>query len=210
MRLQTQQQLTLLRWYAQGVVTPHSRPSLGLEEQQPRERFDALFMACHSDQALRLLDTPTAIESAVLSAIPYQANEAVLHTDTRLLPKRRGAWAAWNYRMPDGPGGKVSLTYNMNILQGLDAPETLCVTLNASDRIDPARILKRITYQHPLFTPQGVAAQARQREVNGTGGVYYCGAWWRNGFHEDAVVSALEAVRHFQDDVQQPSLRHAA
>jgi predicted NAD/FAD-binding protein len=174
------------------------------------ERFDAVFLACHSDQALHLLDAPTALETEVLGAIPYQANEAVLHTDTRLLPKRRGAWAAWNYLMPNGPGGRVSLTYNMNILQGLDAPETLCVTLNASDQIDPARILKRISYQHPLFTPGGIAAQGRQREINGTGRTYYCGAWWRNGFHEDGVVSALEALRHFQEDLEQLSLRHAA
>lgn len=164
------------------------------------ERFDAVFLACHSDEALALLDEPSPAERAVLSAIPYQSNEAVLHTDQRLLPKRPLAWAAWNYRMPEGPGKRVCLTYNMNILQSLDAPETLCVTLNASERIDPARIIDRVHYRHPLFTPEGVAAQARQREINGTRRTYYCGAWWRNGFHEDGVVSALEALDHFAAD----------
>lgn len=164
------------------------------------EAFDALFLACHSDQALRMLSDPTAAEREVLSAIPYQPNEAVLHTDTRLLPRRRLAWAAWNYLMPGGPGGKVSLTYNMNILQGLNAPQTLCVTLNDAGRIDPATVIARMTYHHPLFTTEGAAAQQRHREINGTGRTYYCGAWWRNGFHEDGVVSALNALDHFQQD----------
>lgn len=164
-------------------------------------RFDAVFLACHSDQALRLLADPTPAEREVLSAIPYQANEAALHTDIRLLPKKRLAWAAWNYLMPEGPGGRVCLTYDMNILQSLDAPETLCVTLNATERIDPGRILARMTYHHPLFTPAGVAAQARHREIDGTRHTYYCGAWWRHGFHEDGLVSALDALRHFRDDL---------
>ncbi|MDR3394435.1 MAG: FAD-dependent oxidoreductase [Parasulfuritortus sp.] len=163
-------------------------------------RFDAVFLACHSDQSLSLLSDPSAAEQEVLSAIPYQANEAVLHTDNRLLPKRRRAWAAWNYLMPGGPGDRVCLTYDMNILQGLDAPETLCVTLNATDRIDPARIIERMTYHHPLFTNASVAAQARHREIDGTRRTYYCGAWWRYGFHEDGVVSALDAIRHFESD----------
>lgn len=163
-------------------------------------RFDAVFLACHSDQALNLLGDPTRAEREVLASIPYQNNEAVLHTDTRLLPKRRLAWASWNYLMPDGPGGRVSLTYDMNRLQSLDAPETFCVTLNASERIDPARVLKRMTYAHPLFTPKAVAAQARHREIDGTLRTYYCGAWWRYGFHEDGVVSALDALRHFEQD----------
>jgi predicted NAD/FAD-binding protein len=164
-------------------------------------RFDTVFLACHSDQALRLLSDPSQAEVEVLSAIPYQANEAVLHTDTALLPARRRAWAAWNYLMPEGPGGRVCLTYNMNILQGLDAPETLCVTLNATDRIAPDRVIARMTYEHPVFTPAGVAAQARHREVDGVKNTYYCGAWWRNGFHEDGVVSALDALRHFREDL---------
>lgn len=173
-----------------------------LDTDQGSARFDAVFLACHSDEALGLLADPTPAEREVLGAIPYQANEAVLHTDTRLLPKRRLAWAAWNYLMPQGPGGRVCLTYNMNRLQSLDAPQTFCVTLNASERIAPDKILAQMTYRHPLFTPEGVAAQARHREIDGTRRTYYCGAWWRNGFHEDGVVSALDAVRHFREDLR--------
>jgi predicted NAD/FAD-binding protein len=170
------------------------------------ERFDCVFLACHSDQALALLRDPAPAEREVLAAIGYQENEAVLHTDTRLLPRARRAWAAWNYHVPAEPLARVALTYNMNILQCLDAPETLCVTLNRREAIDPARILKRITYHHPLYTPAAVAAQARQRELNGAQRTYYCGAYWRFGFHEDGVVSALEALRHFHDDLTNAQL----
>jgi len=173
-------------------------------------RYDAAFLACHSDQALALLVDPSAVEREVLSAIPYQENEAVLHTDTRLLPRKRLAWAAWNYHVLSGNGGPVALTYNMNILQGLDAPMPFLVTLNRSDAIDPARVIKRITYHHPLFTPSSVAAQARQRELNGAHRTYYCGAWWRNGFHEDGIVSALHALDHFEHDHAQCALYRSA
>ena len=161
------------------------------------ERFDAVFLACHSDQALRLLADPSPLEQEVLGAIPYQRNEAVLHTDTRLLPRTRLAWAAWNYHVLPEQRAQVALTYNMNILQSLDAPTPFLVTLNHSEAIDPDKIIQRIDYDHPLFTPRGVAAQARQHEINGPLNTYFCGAWWRNGFHEDGVVSALNALEHF-------------
>jgi len=165
---------------------------------QDAERFDQVFLACHSDQALSLLADASALEREVLGAIPYQENEVVLHTDTRLLPRRRLAWAAWNYHVPHEPDDKVALTYNMNILQGLEARETFCVTLNRTAQIDPARIVKRLNYHHPLYTPAAVAAQARQSEVNGANRTYFCGAYWRYGFHEDGVVSALNALKHFE------------
>jgi predicted NAD/FAD-binding protein len=165
------------------------------------ERFDYAFIACHSDQALRMLADPSAVEREVLGAIRYQENEAVLHTDTALLPRRRRAWAAWNYHVRPEHQGPVALTYNMNILQSLDARETYCVTLNRTSDIDPARVLKRLVYHHPLFTPAAVAAQARHSELNGVGRTehrtYFCGAYWRFGFHEDGVVSALAALRDF-------------
>jgi predicted NAD/FAD-binding protein len=173
-------------------------------------RYDAVFLACHSDQALGLLADPTPAEREVLGSIPYQRNEAVLHTDARLLPSRRLAWAAWNYHVVPGHRGPVALTYNMNILQRLDAAEPFLVTLNRGDAIDPARVIKRITYHHPLFTPSSVAAQARQRELNGVQRTYYCGAWWRNGFHEDGVVSALQALDHFEQDHGQRTLHRSA
>ena len=132
------------------------------------EAYDAVFIAAHSDQALRMLDCPTVAETQVLSAIPYQKNEAVLHTDETLLPRRRLAWAAWNYHILKYQKDKVALTYNMNILQGIEAPETINVTLNNTNAIDPSRILKSVEYEHPLFTPESVAAQARHTEINGT------------------------------------------
>jgi len=171
---------------------------LKAEHAEP-ERFDAVFLACHSDQALDLLVDPTSAEKAVLSAIGYQRNTAVLHTDARLMPRRRRAWAAWNYHVPATPLPRVALTYDMNILQGIRSREPLLVTLNRDEAIDPARVLRRMTYHHPLFTPEGVRAQARHAEINGVRDTYYCGAWWRNGFHEDGVVSALAAVRHFRE-----------
>ncbi len=164
-----------------------------------RERFDQVFLACHSDQALRLLTDPRPAEHDVLQAIPYQANDVILHTDESLLPRRRRAWAAWNYHVLPHATGTVAVTYNMNILQSLDAPQTFCVTLNNTDAIDARRIIARYRYDHPVFTTGGVAAQQRQAEINGANRTYFCGAYWRNGFHEDGVVSALAAVEHFNE-----------
>jgi predicted NAD/FAD-binding protein len=174
------------------------------------QHFDAVFLACHSDQALGILSDPSDCEREVLAAIPFQQNEAVLHTDERLLPQRRLAHAAWNYHRLPGESGPVALTYHMNILQRLDVPVPLLVTLNHKDAIDPARILRRMTYHHPLFASASIAAQARHRELNGANRTYYCGAWWRNGFHEDGVVSAEAALTHFeQDHAQRPVHRSA-
>jgi uncharacterized protein len=163
------------------------------------ERFDAVFIATHTNQALRMLDRATKAETEVLGAIPYQENEAVLHTDTSLLPERRLAWAAWNYHILKQQHDRVALTYNMNILQGIDSPVTFNVTLNNADAIDARKIIKRVQYEHPIFTPESVTAQARHAELNGTQRTWYCGAYWRNGFHEDGVVSALDAVQHFNE-----------
>jgi predicted NAD/FAD-binding protein len=177
---------------------------------QEAERFDVVFLACHSDQALRLLADPSVAEREVLGAIPYQRNEAVLHTDCRLLPRRRLAHAAWNYHVLPGEQRPVALTYHMNILQQLDLPVPLLVTLNRTDTIDPAQVLGRMNYDHPVFTLASVAAQARHRELNGARGTYFCGAWWRNGFHEDGVVSAEAAVAHFEQDHAQRALHRSA
>lgn len=163
------------------------------------ERYDQMFLACHSDQALALLTDPSPEERDVLSAIPYQENEAVLHTDTRLLPRRQLAWAAWNYHVLPQAHDRVALTYNMNILQSLQSREPFLVTLNHSAAINPAKIIKRIRYHHPLYTRAGVSAQARQAEINGALNTYYCGAYWGFGFHEDGVVSALNALEHFKE-----------
>ena len=181
-----------------------------LELDQGRERYDAAFVACHSDQALALLRDPSLAEREVLGAIRYQENEVLLHTDTRLLPRARRAWAAWNYHVPAEPQPRVALTYNMNLLQGLDAPETFCVTLNRAQAVDPAKVLKRLVYHHPLYTPEAVAAQARQAELNAGRRTYYCGAYWGFGFHEDGVASALRAISHFEKDHAKLPLRRVA
>jgi predicted NAD/FAD-binding protein len=178
---------------------------------QDVEQYDQVFMACHSDQALQLLADPTPQERLVLGAINYQNNEAVLHTDSSLMPRRRRAWAAWNYHIPENPselGGRVALTYNMNILQGLKAPVQFCVTLNHRQAIDPDKIIKVINYTHPIFTEKAVAAQKRHREINGARRTYFCGAYWRYGFHEDGVQSAMNALDHFRDDLPYYQFNH--
>jgi len=162
----------------------------------PAETFDGVVVATHSDRALRLLDDPTPAERAVLGAIPYQENEAVLHTDARQLPARRRAWAAWNYHVPREPRARLAVTYDMNVLQGLDAVQRACVTLNPAGPIDPARVLARMTYHHPVFTPAGIAAQRRRAELDEPR-TWFCGAYWGYGFHEDGVRSALDVTRDF-------------
>ena len=159
------------------------------------ELFDEVVIAAHSDQALAMLTDPTDAEREVLGAIPYQPNEAVLHTDERMLPRRRAAWASWNFHLTDPPSERTALTYWMNNLQRLDSETNFCVTLNLTDRIDPAKVIRTIQYSHPVFTSDGVAAQKRHGEISGVNRTHYCGAYWRWGFHEDGVVSALNALR---------------
>ncbi|MGF1786405.1 FAD-dependent oxidoreductase [Photobacterium swingsii] len=203
------------------------------------EQFDHVIFACHSDQALALLGDKSQDEIDVLSAMTYQDNEVVLHTDTNLLPKSRAAWAAWNYHLPksddvtaslsDGHQGidersqrLAALTYNMNILQGIESPETFCVTLNQTDRINPDKILRTFTYAHPVFTTQSIAAQQQRPRINGLANTWFCGAYWYNGFHEDGVRSALDVVKNINlineslmskshvNDAQGVSSSHAA
>jgi predicted NAD/FAD-binding protein len=157
------------------------------------DHFDEVVLAVHSDQALKLLSTPDEAERQILGAIRYQPNEVVLHTDTRLLPRNRRAWASWNYRMPMVPCRSATLTYNMNRLQGIDAPETFCVTLNQTGEIAPSRVLGKFIYDHPLLNEGALAAQRRFHEINGRNRTHYAGAYWGYGFHEDGVRSALAA-----------------
>jgi predicted NAD/FAD-binding protein len=154
------------------------------------ERFDAVVIAAHSDQALAMLADPTPAEVEVLGAIPYQRNEAVLHTDSRVLPRRRRAWASWNFHLDQEPSARTTVTYHMNRLQSLESATQLCVTLNRGEAIDPAAVIRTIGYAHPVFTREGVAAQGRWGEIS-RARTYYCGAYWGFGFHEDGVASAL-------------------
>jgi predicted NAD/FAD-binding protein len=158
------------------------------------ERYDEVVVAAHADHALGMLARPTPAERDVLGAVAYQPNEAVLHTDSSLLPRRRAARASWNFHLTEPVAPQTTLTYWMNSLQSLRSQHDLCVSLNMTDRIDPARIVKTIGYSHPVFTPEGVAAQSRQMEISGADRIHYCGAYWRWGFHEDGVVSALNAL----------------
>jgi predicted NAD/FAD-binding protein len=162
-------------------------------ENGSEQRFDQVVIATHSDHALTMLDAPSVEEREILAALPYQANDVVLHTDTRLLPDNRKTWSSWNYRLGVDDSRAV-LTYNMNILQGITAPETFCVTLNDTASINPHRILGRFTYDHPVFSLAGMAAQQRWADINGQQNTWFCGAYWHNGFHEDGVVSALRVT----------------
>lgn len=161
------------------------------------QHFDEVILACHSDQALALLADATADERTVLGAIPYQDNEVVLHTDTNLLPRARLAWASWNYLLHTGAEARTrpsSVTYNMNILQGIDAPETFCVTLNNTQAINPAKILRQFTYAHPVYSVESLQARQQRAVICGKQHTHFAGAYWYNGFHEDGLRSAVDVA----------------
>lgn len=166
---------------------------------QGAERFDKVIFACHSDQALRLIDQPSRAEQQILGAMRYVSSDVVLHTDTRLLPARRSAWGSWNYRLGDSAEQPATVTYDMSRLQGIDAPETFLISLNQTEAIDPARILGRYSYARPHCDLDSLAAQKRAAELCGARHSYFCGAYWGTGLHGDGVVSAIrvaEALRN--------------
>lgn len=173
--------------------------------------FDEIIFACHSDQALHLLESPTETEHTLLSAFPYSPNEAVLHTDTSVLPRNPKAWCSWNYRVCPEVKDAATLTYNMNILQHIESSETLCVTLNDASKISLDRVLSRFQYSHPVFSIKRHAMQARHSEVIRTNRTSFCGAYWGNGFHEDGVNSALAVCSQFgATDILDTDLSNAA
>lgn len=160
--------------------------------------FDDVVLACHSDQALAMLSDASTAEQEVLGQIPYQENDVVLHTDTQLLPRKKLAWAAWNYHLNTDNQRPAAVTYNMNILQRLpkDAP-TFCVTLNQNDAIDESKVIAKFRYAHPVFNKGSIAAQQRRQEICGHQRTHFAGAYWYNGFHEDGVKSALDVCKRF-------------
>jgi hypothetical protein len=164
-----------------------------VESRAGSERFDHVLFACHSDECLDILEDASDSERQILGAIPYQTNDVVLHTDASLLPRDRKAWAAWNAYLPVRPEEHCTVSYCMNLLQGLQTPEPLIVTLNRTDAIDPSRILRRMQYRHPVYTQQSVAAQSRRHEIQGVRRTWFAGAYWGWGFHEDGLRSAMEA-----------------
>jgi predicted NAD/FAD-binding protein len=187
------------RVFAGAAVQSIERTPNGVRVAAPgvgADNYDAVVIASHSDQALDMLARPTQGEREVLGAMRYQANEAVLHTDSSLMPKRRRAWASWNFHLGD-PGGEPSdrtaVTYWMNNLQRLDAKRDYFVSLNLSSRIGEDHVIETIPYDHPVITHASVAAQARWSEISGADRIHYCGAYWRWGFHEDGCWSAIRA-----------------
>lgn len=168
------------------------------------EHFDHVIFACHSDQALVLLSDATTQEQQVLGAIPYNANEVVLHTDSSILPKRKLAWASWNYLINadartnnEERQRAAAVTYNMNILQGIESDTTFCVTLNNTAAINADKILRKFIYHHPVYSLESMQARLQRELICGQNNTHFCGAYWHNGFHEDGVVSALEVCKRF-------------
>lgn len=157
--------------------------------------FDQVIFACHSDQALALLDAPSHAESSILGAICYQDNETILHHDASVLPPNRNVWAAWNVNIPENDNSQCTVSYCMNILQGIDSPEPFVVSLNQRELIATDKILAVMQYQHPIYTQAMVDAQKRRHEINGHNRSWYCGAYWGFGFHEDGFRSGLEAAQ---------------
>ncbi len=184
--------LSVLRGEKEGVslvIDDHGRST--------EATFDHVILATHSDQSINMLKDASPLEREVLSCFEYQANDTVLHTDTSVLPKKKMAWAAWNYFLPEHERAKVAVTYNMNILQGIKSPESFNVSLNMTDSIDPRSVIKKMTYDHPVYTASAFAAQGRWAEVSGKNRVHFCGAYWGYGFHEDGVKSALKVCESF-------------
>jgi len=173
--------------------------SVEVVSEHGRERYDHAVLACHSDTALALLqEDADALEWDILGAMRYQSNDTVLHTDARLLPRNRKAWAAWNAHVPRDPEAPCTVSYCMNLLQGIDAPEPFIVTLNRSEAIDPSRILRRMQYRHPVYDEAMVAAQVRKGEIQGRRRTWFAGAYWGWGFHEDGIRSARDLVDAFE------------
>ncbi len=165
-----------------------------------RERFDHVVLACHSDQALRMLSDASATERMILGAIPYQENRVILHRDAQVMPRTPRAWASWNTTIPQEAAEHVTVSYFMNRLQNLPEDEPFFVTLNPTQPIEDRHVLRELRYDHPLFTPESVAAQARYAEIGGVRRTHFCGAYWRHGFHEDGVWSALRVAADFGEE----------
>jgi predicted NAD/FAD-binding protein len=153
------------------------------------KKFDQVIFACHGNQALSLLASPSSTEQSVLGSFRTSENSVILHTDTAFLPKRPLAWASWNYNMIDSASEQTALTYNMNILQRLSKKHTYLVTLN--QEIPKEHVLREFSYKHPVFSLEAIQAQTQWETISGKNRTHYCGAYWFNGFHEDGVKSGL-------------------
>ena len=176
-----------------------NKDSVEITSSDGNEIFDYIFFACHSDEALKLIIDPSAQEKEVLSSIPYSKNEVTLHTDESIMPNNKLTWAAWNYNIDSTNDMPIALTYNMNILQNLKTQQTILVTLNDNGNINPEKVLKKINYDHPLFSLKSVEAQKNYGIISGVNRTGYAGAYWGNGFHEDGISSAYNAIKFFKE-----------
>ena len=180
-----------------GITRNDNKVQIHFDKPEDKQTFDEVVIACHSDQALMLLSDATEDEDTILSDMPYSINSVVLHTDVNLLPDRKAAWASWNYQLSQDRAKPASVTYNMNILQGLQSDHTFCVTLNQKQDIDPSKILKEYNYHHPIFSSESIRAQQQRELICGKQHTHFAGAYWHSGFHEDGVRSAVEVAQRF-------------
>ncbi len=165
------------------------------------DTFDKVICACHADTALALLEDPNEIEREILPQFPYSKNEALVHIDSNIMPKHKNAWASWNYHIGNEDVNQpATLTYYMNKLQKLPTDETVLVTLNDTENVDPKLVKKRINYHHPIFNTDVLSYQSRHNEISGKDRIYYCGAYWRNGFHEDGCFSGIQVCKQLGVD----------
>lgn len=188
-----------IRLHSPVISIRREANSVRIKTAEDEQTFEQIILACHSDQALRLLGDASQQEEEILGAMAYQINETVLHTDRRLMPQHPKAWASWNALKINDNQEHCTVTYYMNLLQDLKAPEPLLVTLNCTDLIDPEKILVRRTYHHPIYNADSLAAQKRRSEINGVNRTYYAGAYWGWGFHEDGARSAQDVVNLLQE-----------
>jgi predicted NAD/FAD-binding protein len=178
-------------------VTRSSDQVLVETERGAAGAFEHVVFASHADQTLKILADATPAEREVLGSFPYQTNDVVLHLDTSVLPKSRRAWASWNAAVSRRSETAATVTYDLSRLQGHDSPSPILLTLNCRDRIDPTRVLERMTYEHPAYSRESARAQLRHAAISGVGRTHFCGAYWGYGFHEDGVKSALAVAAHF-------------
>ena len=179
-----------------------SEDSVEITTDTSTESFDEVVFACHSDQALALLGDATPGEREILGAMAYQDNSVILHTDAGLMPRRKLAWASWNFLAGENAAHELPLvTYSMNILQGVESSKPFLVSLNAKHKIDPDKVLQEFVYAHPVYSTESNAAQNRREEICGHNRTHFCGAYWYNGFHEDGVRSALDVASRFGESL---------
>lgn len=173
------------------------KEGVALKSLHEESVFDEVIIATHSDQALKLLRSPTEKEKEILTSFAWQQNIATLHTDEKIMPKNERAWASWNYYLSSVEQSNACVTYYMNRLQGLKSKNQYFVSLNAVDYIAQEKTIQTIIYQHPVFNEKSFKNQARHAEISGKDKIHYCGAYWGYGFHEDGVKSALKVTQHW-------------